>query len=236
MTRSNVQALFSGLASSLSIVVGYLPIGFSFGVAASQAGVPGDVAILISLVVYAGASQFLLLSLITSGASLWTTLPTVLLMNARHALYGPAVAGLASGRHRGVASPWLAFGLTDEVFATAMSKLPTVVPEKRDHWLLGLQMGAFVAWTGGTFIGLVLAGEADLWPSAVKQGLTFVLPALFFSLLMETGMRRWRTAIMGAVATTLLLGTVLASHHALALGIVAGALVHALFPGDRQHD
>ncbi|MBT2767320.1 AzlC family ABC transporter permease [Stenotrophomonas sp. ISL-67] len=147
---------------------------------------------LVSLVVYAGASQFLLISLLTSGAGLVTAVPAVLLMNARHALYGPALVARGSQRSSRLSSPWLAFGLTDEVFATALSRISSIPPQHRDHWLLGLQVGAYVAWVAGTAIGVVFVRDVENWPAAVREGLAFVLPALFFSLLLDTGLRRWR--------------------------------------------
>lgn len=226
MTGLTVRPFASGIGSSFSIAVGYVPIGFSFGVAAVQAGLPESIAMLTSLVVYAGASQFLLISLMTAGAGLWTAVPTVLLMNARHLLYGPTVVAAIPKHYRKLASPWLAFGLTDEVFATAMSRLPSVAPEQRDHWLLGLQAGAYVSWAGGTALGVVFVQEVQNWAEAVRAGLAFVLPALFLALLLETGLRRWRVCILTAAGMAAALCLFLASHHALALAMLAGAAAH----------
>lgn len=220
------SALLAGLAASLSVVAGYLPIAFSFGVAAVQAGLSPSVAVLASVLVYAGASQFLLVSLLASGAGLWTVLPTVALMNARHLLYGPALQAVL-GPHQGMATPWLAFGLTDEVFATATSKMPAVAPVDRERWFLGLQLGAYAAWVGGTAMGVLLVGEVDRWPPAVREGLAFVLPALFFALVLESGVLRWWRPVLAALVTATVLDSFMASHHALALAIVFGALAHA---------
>ena len=226
--RSKLRMVGAGLADSLSIAAGYLPIAFSFGVAAVQAGLPPSIAVLVSFLVYAGASQFLLISLLASGAGMWTALPTVMLMNARHVLYGPALVPGLSGPPQ-VRSPLQSFGLTDEVFATAMSKMPSVAPAAREYWLLGLQVGAYAAWVGGTLIGVVLVGEVSQWPDAVRDGLAFVLPALFCALLLETGVRRWWLPIGVAAVTAALLGLYLANYNALVLAIVAGALAHAVW-------
>lgn len=228
MSRSTIQAVLAGMAASFSIAVGYLPIAFSFGVAAVQAGLGPHIAVLTSMLVYAGASQFLLISLLTSGAGVWTALPTVLLMNARHILYGPALVARTPDQRGKLASPWLAFGLTDEVFATAMSRMSSVAPARRDFWFLGLQLGAYAAWVGGTLVGVTFVREVEHWPGAVRDGLAFVLPALFFALLLETGIRRWSVPVVIAAGAAVLLGLFLASHYALALAIVAGALGQAL--------
>lgn len=224
MNGPGVRPFAAGLGSSVSIAVGY--IGFSFGVAAVQAGLPGGIAMLTSLVLYAGASQFLLISLMTAGAGVWTAVPTVLLMNARHVLYGPTVSAAIPKQHGTLGSPWLAFGLTDEVFATAMSRLPSVAPAQRDHWLLGLQAGAYVAWAGGTALGVFLVQEVQQWPEAVRAGLAFVLPALFLALLLETGLRRWWVCVVAAAGVAAMLSVLLPSHHALAVGMLAGAAAH----------
>lgn len=228
-TPPGSPGFFAGLAGSVSIAFGYVPMGFSFGVAAVQAGLTADLALLVSLTVYAGASQFLLISLLLSGAALWTTLPAVLIMNARHALYGPSLAPLMPVRLGSVASPWLAFGLTDEVFATAMSRLPAVDGAHRERWMIGLQVGAYAAWAGGTALGVVLAGHVAAWPTAVQEGISFVLPALIFSLLLQTGVCRWWVPITAAGIATGVAEWHLPSHHALVLGILCGALAQGVW-------
>ncbi|WP_312840162.1 AzlC family ABC transporter permease [Delftia tsuruhatensis] len=223
---SGARPLAAGLTASLSVATGYLPIAFSFGVAAVQAGLAPSIAVMASVLVYAGASQFLLISLLASGTGLWTALPTVLLMNARHVLYGPALQVVLGPRQR-LATPWLAFGLTDEVFATAMSKMQRVPEAEREHWLLGLQLGAYAAWVGGTVMGVTLVGEVDRWPAAVREGLAFVLPALFFALLLEAGVLRWWRAVLTAAVVAAVLACFIPGYHALALAILCGALAHA---------
>ncbi|WXL24225.1 AzlC family ABC transporter permease [Ectopseudomonas mendocina] len=228
MRGQRIRAFGSGLTDSLSVAAGYLPIAFSFGVAAIQAGLPAAIAILASVIVYAGASQFLLISLLASGAGIWTALPTVMLMNARHVLYGPAlIPGLSAPPQ--LRSPLQAFGLTDEVFATAMSKLPSINEADREHWLLGLQIGAYASWVGGTIVGVLLVAEVGNWPVSVREGLSFVLPALFFALLLETGVRRWMLPILAAALTAAVLGLFIANYNALVVAILVGAVVQAFW-------
>uniref|UniRef100_UPI0035658AD9 AzlC family ABC transporter permease n=1 Tax=Phaeovulum sp. TaxID=2934796 RepID=UPI0035658AD9 len=112
-----------GLWSALPIALGYFPIAFSFGVAAVRAGLSAPESVMLSLVIYAGASQFLALALVTGGAPLAVSAFTLIAMNLRHVLYGPALmkaAGPGAGRRRAWA--W-AFGLTDEVFGAALGAL-----------------------------------------------------------------------------------------------------------------
>ena len=46
----------AGLTASLPIALGYFPIAFSFGVAATRAGFSAVEAFALSLIIYAGAS------------------------------------------------------------------------------------------------------------------------------------------------------------------------------------
>lgn len=229
---SHLPSLMAGVGASASIMAGYLPVAISFGLAASQAGLSPLVVMGMSVLVYAGASQFLLISLLLAGAGVWAILPMVLLMNARHVFYGPALlTRLPPGPAR-LSSLWLSFGLTDEVFATAMSRLERVKVASREHWLLGLQLGAYAAWVAGTALGVALVRYAADWPTALQEALSFVFTALFFALLLETGAKRWRAAMLTGGGTALLLSLFLPGYHALVLAILAGMAGHAYWGRD----
>ncbi|MCG7600792.1 AzlC family ABC transporter permease [Halomonas sp. McH1-25] len=222
-----MKAFFQGLADSASIGVGYLPIAFSFGLTALQAGLSPASTLLISVTVFAGASQFVLITLLTSGAGLIGTLGTVLLMNARHLFYGPALMPRLASEGRQLPSPLLAFGLTDEVFAAASSRLERIAPSSRHAWYLGLQTGAYLTWVLGTLLGVTLGKHVGTLPGVIEDTLSFVLPALFFALLLEIGVKAWAGTILITALATALLMMVLPSHHALALGLLTGAALSA---------
>ncbi|HAB5395162.1 AzlC family ABC transporter permease [Serratia nematodiphila] len=225
MLTNRTGAFYKGLLASISIVAGYLPIAFSFGLAATDAGLSPFVTLLISVAVYAGASQFLMIALLSSGAGVITTVLSVLLLNGRHVFYGPA---LASRLPRLLPSPLQSFGLTDEVFSTAANGLEKVAYEVRPVWLLGLQLGAYAAWILGTVLGTAFVGNLAHWPDAVREALSFVLPALFFSLLLESGIRGSRLPAVVATGTAIAALFFLPGHFALLLAIVFGTAAHAL--------
>lgn len=217
-----------GLAASLSIAAGYLPIAFSFGLAAMQGGISPLITALTSILIYAGASQFVLIALLAPGASLLGAIPTVLLMNARHLFYGPALLDRFTQRSAQLPAPLLAFGLTDEVFATAMSKIDAVAPQDRERWHVGLQLGAYLSWVLGTLLGIALSDSFQNPPVFVREGLSFILPGLFFALLLELDLRRWHRIVLATALACILLMAWLPVHHALALAMVAGASLNLL--------
>jgi len=223
-----MRPVFKGLVASVSIAVGYAPIAFSFGLAATQAGLPGAMVILSSLVIYAGASQFLLIALLAPGASLLAAIPTILLMNARHLFYGPALLARFSHSTRQVATPLLAFGLTDEVFAAAMAQLQRVAPAEKERWYLGLQLGAYASWVGGTVLGVALSSSFQNPPVVVREALAFILPGLFFALLLELDLKRCGLVVLATALVCAALMLFLPAHHALALSMVVGTGLYML--------
>ena len=103
-----------GLLDALPLLGGYIPVAISFGLIASQAGFSALEATLISLFIYAGASQFLLVAMVASGAPLWLAVSMTMLVNVRHVVYAPNLVPFLSQSR---AWPWLMHGLTDQIFA-----------------------------------------------------------------------------------------------------------------------
>jgi len=208
------------------IALGYFPVAVSFGVVAGRAGLSALEASLLSLFVYAGASQFLAVALVAGGAGPLVTLLSLLAVNARHAFYGPALLGRL-GR-RSPPRPWLwgAF-LTDEVFASAVAE----DPEKVDgRYLLGAGLGAYAAWNAGTVVG-ALGGSASARFPAVDAALGFMLTALFLTLLLALLDKR-QAGVAVAAGLVCLAGTLLRDQATGVLaGMVAGALLGAARAG-----
>jgi 4-azaleucine resistance transporter AzlC len=213
-----------GVVASLSIASGYVPIAISFGLVAVQSGLEPLTAVLASALIYAGASQFVLVSLLTANAGFLGTLVTLLLMNARHVFYGPALARkLPRGASR-FPRAWWAAGLTDEVFVTSLALLDQIPEHDREAWYLGLQLGAYAAWVGGTGIGVMSGAQFAHLPSVAQHALQFVLPALFMALLLELASRNGRIVILVAAAATWIALHALPTYQAIPIGMVIGAL------------
>lgn len=234
MTDPTPRSTFAaGLLAAAPIAMGYFPIAFSFGVAATRAGLTGPEAFMLSAVIYAGASQFLALALITSGAPFLVSAFTLVAMNIRHVLYGPALmksAGAAAGRRHAWA--W-AFGLTDEVFGAALGALARRREVFSEPFMFGLGLGAYAAWLAGTAAGAVAGGGAlEAWP-AVNAALGFMLPALFLALLLSILTRAAVPVIALAGAVTAALALWVSPTAGILGGMVAGALAGALGIGGR---
>ena len=203
--------------------MGYFPIAFSFGVAATRAGFTEVEASALSLIIYAGASQFLALALLSSGAPVLVAAFTLIAMNLRHLLYGPALMREA-GEEATTRLAWAwAWGLTDEVFGQALGALARG-QKFSEPYMFGLGLGAYASWVSGTLVGAFAGGGAlEGWP-AVNAGLGFMLPALFLALLLSILSRRQVPVIAVAAAATVAGTLALSATSGILLGMLAGAL------------
>ena len=83
----NKRALKKALKQSIPILCSYVFISMAYGMLMAENGYPWYVALLASVIVYTGAFQFVLVSLLAGGASLGLVAVTALLMNSRQAFY-----------------------------------------------------------------------------------------------------------------------------------------------------
>lgn len=218
----NHSPFYSGVRQALPLVGGYIPIAISFGLIAVQAGFQPWEAVLVSTLIYAGGSQFLFVGMVATGAPLWLVVTLSLLVNARHVVYGPNLAPwLTSSRWW----PWLAHGLTDQVFAIAHNRFPQMPTQERLGWFAGMMLAAWASWIGGTAIGAFSGAQLiSQWP-LLGEVSAFALPALFLVLLAPLATSRlWliTLSITSAAAVSLtLLGI---KNFAVPLSALLGAL------------
>jgi 4-azaleucine resistance transporter AzlC len=165
-----------GVKSALPIVLGYLPVGVTFGILARKVGLSSVEVGFMSFFVYAGASQFLAIEMISKGVPIFSIVLATFFINLRHIL----MSSNLSIYLRNIRIPILGLlsaQLTDESYAVAMSKLSSVT--NRPPYLLGLQMASQLAWVGGSVAGAFFGSLTE----STRWGLPFALPALFICLL-----------------------------------------------------
>lgn len=80
-------ALREAFRRSIPILCSYAFVGMAYGMMMAEAGQKWYVALLISLAVYTGAFQFVLISFLAGGVSLGVIALTALLMNGRQLFY-----------------------------------------------------------------------------------------------------------------------------------------------------
>lgn len=211
------------MAASLAITLGYFPVGIAFGIAAVRAGFSPLEAGLLSALIYAGASQFLVIALLGSGAPLLVTALSILATNLRHVLYGPAV--LEKARERAstrYAWGWAA-GLSDGVFGAAIVALNRSRAHFSERFMFGIAIAPYFSWLLGTLAGAMFGGAVSGYP-ALDAAMGFLMPALFFAMLLS--LVSWRS--LAVVAVTVAVTTPLILFVSTTVGIVGGMLAGAL--------
>lgn len=166
-----------GIKSGIPIAVGYIPISVAFGLLAKSAGVPDYLSILMSLMVFAGASQFVAVNLITLGVMPFEIITATFILNLRHFLMS---ASISQKLEKSISKTWMSiisFGITDETFTVASLRSEEEV--SRD-FMLGLNLVAYSAWVFGTAVGVFLAPSL---PESLKSSMGIALYAMFIGLL-----------------------------------------------------
>ena len=87
--RSGASAApMSVLSLTTPVAMGYIPLGMVFGFLFVQAGGSGLMAVLASVIVYAGAAQYMMVPMLATGMPVSTIALATLLVNLRHIFYG----------------------------------------------------------------------------------------------------------------------------------------------------
>ncbi|MEO3947793.1 AzlC family ABC transporter permease [Gorillibacterium sp. CAU 1737] len=186
-----------GVKAGIPVAVGYLPIAITFGMLAETAGLSPWIAVAMSLIVYAGASQFVGVTMLASGAAPLAIVFTTFILNFRHFLMSSALTQKINPTLASRVKAITAFGITDETFAVASlhrSSRTLSVP-----YLLGLNAVAYLSWNCGTWAGLLLSSGL---PELVKSSMGISLYVMFLALLVP-GVKTSRPALMVAVLAAL---------------------------------
>jgi 4-azaleucine resistance transporter AzlC len=166
-----------GVVLAAPIVIGYIPIGFAYGVLAQQAGLSTRNTVLMSLLVYAGSAQLIAVGLFATGAPALSIILTTFVVNLRHMLMSAALSPYMQHWRKGELAAF-AYELTDESFAVHITRFTENSPPKGE--MFAINATAQVSWIFGSWVGAV-AGQliTDVKPLA----LDYALPAMFIALL-----------------------------------------------------
>jgi len=195
------------LTDAVPIVIGYIPMGAAYAMLARQAGMGFFPTVLMSLIVFAGASQFIAVGLLSGGATGFEVVATTLFVNMRHILMSASLSPHYRDTPRGLI-PFVAWGVTDETFAISIGRY---MSGEADHrYGLALHYTAYASWVSGTVIGALVGGFI---PPALQNSLEFSLYAMFAGLVVLQLSDRIQfavavaSAVMCAAFSTFLGGT-----------------------------
>lgn len=223
----------SGARAEIPILLGVIPFGIIYGVLALEAKIPPSLAQSMSFIVFAGSSQFIAVQLVRDGAASLVIIGTIFIVNLRHMLYSASIAPHVA--HLPNRWKWLlAYLLTDEAYAVAISKYNDDSDPTNKHWyFLGAGLALWATWQLSTAVGVFLGAQV---PSSL--GLDFAIAVTFIALVIPALKDRAVVAAaftggVVAVAAASLpynLGLMLAA----LVGIAAGVLVERFAQPQKQ--
>ncbi len=220
MTSKSSLTVRRALSDSVPIVLGYVPMGAAYGILARQAGIGLFPSVAMSLVVFAGASQFIAVGLLSGGATAAEVIGTTFFVNLRHTLMSASLSPYFAKAPRR-ALPFVAWGITDETYALSIGR--HAAGEADLKYSLALHYAAFAAWVGGSAAG---AAAGALVPPALQAGLSFSLYSMFVGLVVLR-IEGWRHVVVAAIAvavSVLLWGRVPGTWHVILAAVVAATV------------
>ena len=198
--------------------------GMAYGAVAVGSGLSVAQAMVLSLVLFSGASQFAFAGVVATGGSPFAGVAAALLLGVRNAFYGVPMSQILGPR--GLRRLWTAHFVIDETTAMAIGQ-PTRPAQRYAFWATGLIL--FALWQLGSLAGALLGAVID----PADFGLDAAAPAVFLALLWPSLRERSARVVALAGAGVALALVPFAPPGVPVLAAAAVALVAGLRP--KQH-
>ncbi|WP_226644776.1 AzlC family ABC transporter permease [Mesobacillus subterraneus] len=181
-----------GIQSGISIAIGYMPIALTFGLIAKTTGLALGETVMMSLLVFAGAAQYISLSLLAQGIGIFEIILTTFIVNIRHFLMSASLNEKAEEDTVGARMGY-SFGITDETFSVAATREGSV----NAGYMFGLNLTAYSSWV--VFSGLGYLIGAGL-PQTLQESMSVALYAMFVGLLVPSMKTNVKVIYLAALA------------------------------------
>ncbi|MDB0014234.1 AzlC family ABC transporter permease [Alphaproteobacteria bacterium] len=228
--RQNLSAkteFWSGVRDEVPLIFGVAPFGLVFGVLGIESGLTPLQTIMLSSILFGGASQIVFVQLWAAGVPALIVGGSVCVINVRHVLYSASVAAYL----RPLPLRWrilLGYLLTDEAYAISIKRFRHEPPGPNQHFhLLGSGMLLWTSWQFATIFGVLVGGTIpESW------SLSFAIPLTFIAVVAPILKTRADLAAVITAASISIIGQPLPWNSWLIIaaigGILAGWLVSRL--------
>jgi len=181
-----------GLQDGLSIAIGYAPIALTYGLLAKTSGLTLFETVFMSLIVFAGASQYMALSMFALGTGMMEVIMTTFIVNIRHFLMSASLNEKVEEEVSWKKAIY-AFGITDETFSVAATKAGKV----STGYIFGIITLAYSSWV--VFSGIGYGIGASL-PVVLQESMTIALYAMFIGLLVPSMKKSIKVGFLALLA------------------------------------
>ena len=175
MNLRKAKVIWEGTKAGWPICAGYFPAGLAFGVAAQKVGLSPVEIGLMSLLIFAGSTQFVAVSMLGSGTGIGPIVLTTFTINLRHVLMSSALAPYLSKLRRS----WIflfAYGVTDESFAVNASRFRSGDWDWRKAIIVNHVSN--LSWVGSSILG----GYVGEFVPSNAFGIDYALKAMLICL------------------------------------------------------
>lgn len=226
---------WKGVRHGIPIALGYLCVSFSFGIQVIQSGFGVWIATIISMTNLTSAGQLAGLTVMAAGGTYLEMALTQLIINLRYSLMGISLSQKLDRTFNTPRRCITAFGITDEIFAVAVSQDGKITA----RYLYGMILIACLGWTSGTFLG---AAAGQILPVSVTNAMGLALYSMFLAIMIPPS--RESRGVLAVVVIAALCSilcryvlTFISSGFAIIICAIAAAAVGAwLFPVKEESD
>ena len=177
--NSNFKIFLKGIIDVSPLMIPVVPFGLIYGILAIDIGFSPLATMGMSLIIFGGASQIILLQLFSGGASSLVIISSVGAVNSRHLLYGAVVSEHVSD----LKLIWkiiISYFLIDQAFAVSNEYFKKNKQKNKYFHLIGGGFTCWVIWQTTTFLGIILGATIP-----EKLGLSFAVPLTFLAILIN---------------------------------------------------
>ena len=177
--NGKLKIFLKGVIDVSPLMIPVVPFGLIFGVLAIDVGFTPLETMGMSLIIFGGASQIVLLQLFSGGASSLVIISSVGAVNSRHLLYGAVVSEHLSD----LKLIWkiiISYFLIDQAFARSNEYFKKNKDENKYFHLIGGGATCWIIWQSTTFLGIIVGAAIP-----EKLGLSFAIPLTFLALLIN---------------------------------------------------
>ena len=197
--NNKLKTLVKGITDVSPLMIPVFPFGIIYGVIGMELGIGPYMTLGLSIIIFGGASQIVLLQLFSGGASSLVILSSVGAVNSRHLLYGAVLSEYLST----LKLTWkiiLSYVMVDQAFAVSNTYFKNNRKNENKHFhLLGAGFTCWTIWQISTILGIFLGSVVP-----EELGLSFTISLTFLALLIND-FRKFKNIIVmlvsGIVAT-----------------------------------
>ena len=190
-----------GLQDGIAIGLGYFAVSFSFGIAGSNF-LSWPFVTFISMTNLTSAGQFAGLQIMHAAGTFFEMALATFFINLRYSLMAISLSQKVSPEFGTLQRLLLSTGITDEIYAVAMSQEGKIPP----RYFFGLMIAPYIGWSTGTLVG-AYAGE--ILPQILTSALGVALYGMFIAIVVP----QMKASRANTIAVAIAIACSLAFHY-----------------------